>query len=50
MSNFHPLDFVGRGSGTQLQVDEKLNKVTFNVMQYRLETDINLTRLTGRCN
>ena len=34
MSNFHPLDFVGRGSETQLQVGEKLNKVTFNVMQF----------------
>ena len=22
MSNFHPLEFVGRGSETQLQVDE----------------------------
>ena len=25
LSNFHPLDVVGRGSETQLQVDENLN-------------------------
>ena len=25
MSNFHPLEVVGRGSETQLQVGEKLN-------------------------
>ena len=25
MSNFHPLEVVGRGSETQLQVDEKIN-------------------------
>ena len=25
MSNFHPLEVVGRGSETQLQVDENLN-------------------------
>ena len=25
MSNFHPLEVVGRGSGTQLQVGENLN-------------------------
>ena len=26
MSNFHPLEVVGRGSETQLQVSENLNK------------------------
>ena len=26
MSNFHPLEVVGRGSETQLQVNENLNK------------------------
>ena len=26
--NFHPLKVVGRGSETQLQVDENLNKIT----------------------
>ena len=25
MSNFHPLEVVGRGSKTQVQVDENLN-------------------------
>ena len=31
MSNCHPLEVVGRGSGTQLQVDENLNylKITY---------------------
>ena len=28
MSNFHPLEVVDRGSETQLQVGEKLNKLT----------------------
>ena len=28
ISNFHPLEVVGRGSETQLQVDENLNKIT----------------------
>ena len=28
MSNFHPLEVVGRGSETQLQVGENLNKIT----------------------
>ena len=28
MCNFHPLEVVGRGSDTQLQVGENLNKVT----------------------
>ena len=27
MSNFHPLEVVGRGSETQLQVGENLNKI-----------------------
>ena len=26
MSNFHPLEVVGRGSDTQLQMGENLNK------------------------
>ena len=28
MSNFHPLEVVGRGSETQLKVGENLNKLT----------------------
>ena len=28
LSNFQPLEVVGRGSETQLQVDENLNKLT----------------------
>ena len=28
MSNFQPLEVVGRGSETQLQVGENLNKIT----------------------
>ena len=28
MRNFHPLEVVGRGSETQLQVGENLNKIT----------------------
>ena len=28
MSNFHPLEVVGRGSETQLQLGENLNKLT----------------------
>ena len=30
MSNFQPLDVVGRGSETQLQVSENLNKLTWH--------------------
>ena len=29
MSSFHPLEVVGRGSQTQLQVAENLNKITY---------------------
>ena len=28
MSNFHPLEVVGRGSETQIQVGENFNKLT----------------------
>ena len=28
MSNFHPLEVVGRGSDSQLQVGENLDKLT----------------------
>ena len=28
MSNFHPIEFVGRGSLTQLGVGENLGKIT----------------------
>ena len=28
MSHFHPIEVVGRGSETQLQVGENLNKLT----------------------
>ena len=31
MSNFHSLEVVGRGSETQLQAGEKLNKITERV-------------------
>ena len=31
MSIFHPLEVVGRGSGTQLQVGENLNKISWQV-------------------
>ena len=31
MSNFHPLEVVGRGSETQLQVGENFNKITYRV-------------------
>ena len=29
MSNFHPLEVVGRGSETQLRVGKNLNKIGF---------------------
>ena len=32
MGHFRPLEVVGRGSETQLQVGENLNKVTWGVM------------------
>ena len=32
MSNFHPLEVVGRGSETQLQAVENLKKVTQRVV------------------
>ena len=32
MSNFHPLEVVGRGSETQLQVGENLNKVGYRLL------------------
>ena len=28
LSNFHPLEFVGRGRETQFQTGENLNKIT----------------------
>ena len=31
VSTFHPLEVVGRGSETQLQVGENLNKITLQV-------------------
>ena len=34
-SNFHPLEVVGRGSETQLQVGEKLNKITSPLRGYQ---------------
>ena len=36
MSNFHPLEVVGRGSDTQLQVGENLNQITGPVISYKL--------------
>ena len=35
MSDFHPLEVVGRGSETQLQVSENINKITEQVKGYR---------------
>ena len=32
VNNFHPLEVVGRGSETQLQVGENLNKTTWGCM------------------
>ena len=32
MSNFHPLEVVGRGSETQLQVGENLNSIICALM------------------
>ena len=34
MTNFHPLEVVGRGSETQLQVGENLNKLTQQAKGY----------------
>ena len=31
MSNFHPLEVVGRGSETQLQVGEKVADMTYHI-------------------
>ena len=31
MSNFQPIEVVGRGSETQLQIAENLNKLTIRV-------------------
>ena len=36
MSNFHPLEVVGRGSETQLQVGGNLNKMTYTRSQINL--------------
>ena len=34
MSHFHPLEAVGRGSGTQLQVGENINYITWRFKGY----------------
>ena len=39
MSIFHPLEVVGRGSGTQLQVDKTLNKITQREKGYYAPAD-----------
>ena len=41
MSNFQPLEVVGRGSETQLQVGENLN-------QLRIRVDLKTTRLISK--
>ena len=35
MRNFHPLEVVGRGSQTQLQVGEKSNNITQRVKTWK---------------
>ena len=37
ISNFHPLEVVGRGSQTQLQVGEKLNVTMYSVSLSRIK-------------
>ena len=39
MGNFHPLEVVGRGSGTQLQVGENLNYLIFSVLRVKYDQD-----------
>ena len=39
MSNFHPLEVVGRGSETQLQVGENSNYLTLIILLYFTETN-----------
>ena len=36
MSNFHPLEVVGRGSETQLQVSGNLKKNNFSALRVKL--------------
>ena len=36
MTNFHPLEVVGRGSGTQLQMGLNLNYLIYMVNQFVL--------------
>ena len=40
MSNFHPLEVVGRGSDTQLQVGENLNNLFWNFKEYLTKSRI----------
>ena len=35
MSNFHPLEVVGRGSETQLQVSENLNCIYLFIQRFK---------------
>ena len=37
MANFHPLEVVGRGSETQLRVDEKLNDLISDLILLMVE-------------
>ena len=41
MDNFHPLEVVARGSETQLQVGENLNKTTLRGKDKKLPLDVN---------
>ena len=55
MSNFHPLEVVGRGSGTQLQAGENLNKYNLAgkglslFMQGFFKDSLFLVILAGNC-
>ena len=42
MSNFLPLEVVGRGSETQLQVGENLNKAKIADQGYRSTTEMTI--------
>ena len=48
-NNFHPLEVVGRGSETQLQVGENLNKVNLmNLLVFVFDSSY-YTVITGWC-
>ena len=45
MSNFQKLEAVGRGSDTQLQVDENFKKITYS----RIRVNITIAVFGGSC-